>query len=197
MEQWKLTENRPMFFTEYIEEWSTQNKSKYPDFSILFETQEQTTLTGSTCSIRVYSRKALAADLELEHDKNTDTLVIHQYDIKSVKEQKHIWQDSNYLVFQKLNLLATQAFEDMLVFYAKESLFNMLDWFASYFDLFSKPCIRCHKLLQFDSPQYKYLPPMVRTWTKKQPDDPESTRQQVGVAYHMRCFAEYKNNPTN
>lgn len=141
----------------------------------------------------------MAADLELEYEKNTDTLIIHQYDIKSVKEQKHFWQDSQYLVFQKLNLLATSAFEHMLVFYAKESLHNILDWFASYYDLFSKPCHRCHKLLQFDSPHYKYLPPMVRTWTKKQPlgsvNEPSPLlRQEVGVAYHMRCFAEYQNS---
>ena len=66
------------------------------------------------------------ADLELEYERNSDTLIIHQYDIKGVKEEKHFWQDSQYLVFQKINLLATDAFEDMLVFFAKESLYNIL-----------------------------------------------------------------------
>lgn len=61
--------------------------------------------------------------------------------------------------------------------------------------MFTRPCHRCHKILQFDSPQYKYLPPMVRTWTKKQSFQKNpSLRMETGVAYHLRCFAEYKNS---
>ncbi|KAI8365663.1 hypothetical protein EDC96DRAFT_188338 [Choanephora cucurbitarum] len=78
----------------------------------------------------------------------------------------------------------------MLAYFAKDSLYHVLNWFASYHDLFTRPCQRCHKLLQFDSPQYKYLPPMVRTWPKRTLDDSE---QPLNVAYHMRCFTEYKN----
>ncbi|OAD00336.1 hypothetical protein MUCCIDRAFT_166121 [Mucor lusitanicus CBS 277.49] len=98
------------------------------------------------------------ADLELEYQRGSDTLMMHQYDIKSVKEE---------------------------------------NWFASYHDLFVSPCQRCHKLLQFDSPQYRYLPPMVRTWAKKQPiqqNEDAPMTQSTGVPYHMRCYIEYRNN---
>ncbi|KAG2202429.1 hypothetical protein INT46_001325 [Mucor plumbeus] len=192
-----LTPPEPLFFTKYINEWLTENKATNADLSVIFEKQEQQTLCGSTCRIKICTRKALVADLELEYERGSDTLVIHQYDIKSVKEEKQSWKDSQYLVFQKVNLLATTAFEDMLVFFAKEALYNILNWFASYRNLFVSPCQRCHKLLQFDSPQYKYLPPMVRTWAKKQPihqNDHVPIVHSIGVAYHMRCFTEYKNN---
>ncbi|KAI9357733.1 hypothetical protein BD770DRAFT_88778 [Pilaira anomala] len=86
----------------------------------------------------------------------------------------------------------------MLVFFGKESLYNMLEWFSSYHNLFTAPCYRCHKILQFDSPQYRYLPPMVRTWAKKVvlADNSELTvtHHAPGTVYHMRCYMEYKNN---
>lgn len=88
-------------------------------------------------------------EVELEYEQQTDTLVIHQYDIKGPKEEvrvyyynyyyyftvinipsfvknKNNWQESQHLVFQKLNLLAKSAFEDVLVFYARESLYSLL-----------------------------------------------------------------------
>lgn len=36
---------------------------------------------------QICTRKALVADLELEYERGSDTLMIHQYDIKSVKEE--------------------------------------------------------------------------------------------------------------
>ncbi|KAK4512136.1 uncharacterized protein ATC70_013379 [Mucor velutinosus] len=192
-----LTPSEPLFFTKNIHEWLTEKKTDNADLFVNFIKEEQQTLSGSTCRIQIYARKALVADLELEYERGSDTLVIHQYDIKSVKEEKQSWQDSQYLVFQKMNLLATTAFEDMLVFFAREALYNILNWFASYHDLFVSPCQRCHKLLQFDSPQYRYLPPMVRTWAKKQPihqNEDVPMAQSTGVPYHMRCYTEYRNN---
>ncbi|GAA5813535.1 hypothetical protein MFLAVUS_007014 [Mucor flavus] len=186
-----------LFFTTYIEQWISQKKPTDIVFTVMFEEEERITFIGSTCRIKICARKALVADLELEYERDSDSLTVHQYDIKGVKEEKNFWQDSQYLVFQKVNLLATDAFEDMLVFFAKESLYNMLDWFASYHDLFTAPCYRCHKILQFDSPQYRYLPPMVRTWAKKLPvvdNDSPVARQAPGTVYHMRCYIEYKNN---
>ncbi|KAF1801112.1 hypothetical protein FB192DRAFT_1448438 [Mucor lusitanicus] len=192
-----LTPSEPLFFTKYIQEWLTENKTDNTDLFVGFVKEEQQTLSGSTCRIQICTRKALVADLELEYQRGSDTLMMHQYDIKSVKEEKQSWQDSQYLVFQKMNLLATTAFEDMLVFFAREALYNILNWFASYHDLFVSPCQRCHKLLQFDSPQYRYLPPMVRTWAKKQPiqqNEDAPMTQSTGVPYHMRCYIEYRNN---
>ncbi|KAI7903118.1 uncharacterized protein BX663DRAFT_509613 [Cokeromyces recurvatus] len=192
-----LLSQEPLFFTKYIDEWIKDNKPEDIDFSITFVNEERKTLTGSTCCIKIYSRKALAAILDLEYYQNSDSLIIHQYVIKSVKEEKYVWQESQHLVFQKLNLLASNAFEDMLAFYAKESLYNILSWFISYHDLFTKPCHRCQKILQFDSPQYKYLPPIVRTWKKKEvfeENSESSIRIETGITYHMRCFIEYKNN---
>ncbi|KAI8642273.1 hypothetical protein BD408DRAFT_185686 [Parasitella parasitica] len=192
-----LTTSEPLFFTKYINEWLAENKAAGANLSIVFQKKEYSTLCGSACRIKICSRKALVADIELEYERGSDALVIHQYTIKSVKEEKQSWQDSQYLVFQKMNLLATAAFEDMLVFFAREALYNILDWFASYHDLFVSPCQRCHKLLQFDSPQFRYLPPMVRTWTKRQPIHQHgdvANVHDVGTPYHMRCFIEYRNN---
>ncbi|GAN07278.1 hypothetical protein MAM1_0155d06774 [Mucor ambiguus] len=192
-----LTQPESLFFTKYIQEWLAENKTNNADIFVGFIKEEQQTLSGSTCRIQICIRKALVADLELEYERGSDTLMIHQYDIKSTKEEKQSWQDSQYLVFQKMNLLATTAFEDMLVFFAREALHNILNWFASYHDLFMLPCQRCHKLLQFDSPQYRYLPPMVRIWAKKQPiqqNEDAPMVQSTGVPYHMRCYIEYRNN---
>lgn len=187
-----LTPSVPLFFTKYINEWITERKPKDIDFTVRLKEEEKLSSSGSTCRIKICAQKALVAELELEYERNSDTLIIHQYDIKGVKEKKHSWQDSQYLVFQKINLLATDAFEDMLVFFAKESLFNILEWFLNYHDLFTKPCHRCHKILQFDSPQYRYLPPMVRTWAKKAPtanNDLSDSSPPLATAFHMRCYS--------
>ncbi|KAI8875503.1 hypothetical protein K501DRAFT_280308 [Backusella circina FSU 941] len=165
--------------------------------SVSFMNEECATLSGSTCRIKISVQKSLVAEVELEYERQTDSVVIHQYDIKGPKEEnKNNWQESQHLVFQKLNLLAKSAFEDILVFYARESLYSLLEWIGSYYNLFTEPCHRCHTRLQFDSPQYKYLPPMVRTWTKKSTSGTTSIIEQsqlqnsVGIAYHMRCFIE-------
>ncbi|KAI8989972.1 hypothetical protein BDB01DRAFT_779580 [Pilobolus umbonatus] len=184
------------FFTTYTEQWKLQNKTNQENVSISFIHPEQSSLAGSTCRIKICVHKTLSAELELEYERESDTLSIHQYNIGSLKEQRPTSDDSQYLVFRKINLLATKAFEDMLVFFAKESLFNILDWFASYHDLFNKPCHRCHKLLQYDSPQYKHLPPMVRTWAKKSSlfNVNNTQQRQTGIAYHMRCSIEHKHS---
>ncbi|CEP09081.1 hypothetical protein [Parasitella parasitica] len=192
-----LTTSEPLFLTKCISEWLAENKPINTELSIIFAKKEYSTLCGSTCRIKICMRKALVADLELEYERESDALVIHQYTIISAKEEKQSWQNSQYFVFQKMNLLATTAFEDMLGFFAREALYNILDWFASYHDLFISPCQRCHKVLQFDSPQYRYLPPMVRTWAKKQPiyqNNETATVRKIGAPYHMRCFIEYRNN---
>lgn len=44
---------RPLFFTKYINEWLTENKATNADLSVIFEKQEQQTLCGSTCRIKV------------------------------------------------------------------------------------------------------------------------------------------------
>ncbi|GAA5802388.1 hypothetical protein HPULCUR_007853 [Helicostylum pulchrum] len=35
----------------------------------------------------ICARKALVADLELEYERDSDSLTVHQYDIKGVKEE--------------------------------------------------------------------------------------------------------------
>ncbi|KAI9480583.1 MAG: hypothetical protein EXX96DRAFT_563373 [Benjaminiella poitrasii] len=82
-----LTPPEPLFLTKHIDEWIKNNKPEDIDFSVTFTQEEQNTLTGSTCSIKICSRKALAADLDIEYHQDSDSLIIHQYDIKSVKEE--------------------------------------------------------------------------------------------------------------
>ncbi|KAI8097820.1 uncharacterized protein B0P05DRAFT_522207 [Gilbertella persicaria] len=82
-----LTPADPLFFTKHIQDWLNTNKPEDINFSVIFTVPEHVTLTGSTCSIKVFSRKSLVVDLELEYERGSDTLIIHQYDIKSVKEQ--------------------------------------------------------------------------------------------------------------
>ncbi|KAG1299363.1 hypothetical protein G6F66_000900 [Rhizopus arrhizus] len=176
------------FFTTYTNEWIAQNKDQASKVTISFEREEQSTFSGTICHLKICVHKGFIAELELEYMRASNRLVVHQHDIRGLKEEKHIWQDSQYLIFQKLNLLTSVAFEDMTMFFARESFYYILDWFSSYHDLFTAPCYRCHKVLQFDSPVSKYLPPIVRTWNSKH------AAQVTPTAYHKTCFHEYKNS---
>ncbi|CEG67640.1 hypothetical protein RMATCC62417_04037 [Rhizopus microsporus] len=180
------TSSTESFFTTYTQQWLSQNKDQAAKIDISFEREEQTTLSGTTCHLKVCIHKAFIVELELEYARASNTLIVHQYDIRGLKEE--LSQGSQYLVFQKLSLLAAVAFEDMTTLFARESFFYILDWLSSYHDLFTAPCIRCHKVLQFDSPVYKYTPPVVRTWNTKH------TTDRTAVAYHMRCYHEHKNS---
>ncbi|KAI7889883.1 uncharacterized protein EV154DRAFT_268337 [Mucor mucedo] len=87
LEQKPTSISVPLFFTTCINQWMSNKKPADIDFTVTFEKEETPTLTGSTCHIKICARKALVADLELEYEKYSDTLVVHQYDIKGVKEE--------------------------------------------------------------------------------------------------------------
>ncbi|KAI8069261.1 mediator complex subunit 27-domain-containing protein [Gongronella butleri] len=93
--------------------------------------------------------------------------------------EKSYWQESGYKVLRKMHMVASRALDDLTRLAAREALVSVLDWLASYHRLYQTPCARCHKILQFDSPQFKHLPPVVRTWD-----------QTIGTAYHLKCFQE-------
>ncbi|KAI9015645.1 hypothetical protein CLU79DRAFT_337688 [Phycomyces nitens] len=126
--------------------------------------EEKETLVGSTCRVKVAVQKVLVASLSLEYENRSNTLILQEFDIHGPREEKSVWQESNHFVFQKINMLAKDAFGDMTTLTAKEALSSILQWLASYHNLFVEPCCRCHKRLQFDSPHYKHLPAVVRTW---------------------------------
>ncbi|ORZ21420.1 hypothetical protein BCR42DRAFT_193048 [Absidia repens] len=167
---------------------------------------EQRITTGSACCLEMSVEKVLTATLDLEYHHTSNSLIIHRYEIKGPKEDKPFWQDSKYNVFQKINMIAAKAFEEMTVLSAREALLNSLNWLSSYHHLFSEPCQRCHKRLQFDSPRYKHLPPVIRTWshdknnntTNSSNSSPSlvstnnestiSNRTDLGLPYHLRCY---------
>ncbi|CAO3670578.1 unnamed protein product [Rhizopus stolonifer] len=173
------------FFTTCTQDWIAHNKEQASRIKLSFK--EQPVVSGTTCLLKVIVQKGFVAELELEYLTSSNTLVIHQHDIRGLKEDKHCWQDTQYLVFQKLNLLASVALKDMSAFFARESLFSILEWFSSYHDLFTATCNQCSHVLQFDTITAKYLPPIVRTWNTKH-------IQNKPVAYHRRCFNEHQNS---
>ncbi|RUO95878.1 hypothetical protein BC936DRAFT_143025 [Jimgerdemannia flammicorona] len=86
------------------------------------------------------------------------------------------------------------------------------DWLASHRNLFAATCRACGKHLYYDSPQFKYLPPTVRSWRgmrrsgsgprranavapdvggKLRADGSESggtAEESVGVPFHPQCL---------
>lgn len=107
--------------------------------------------------------QALKASLDMEYHKASDSLIIHRYGIDAVSEkvvqvlmvclattaciltnhytQAPLEHDSRYLLFQKLNILADAAFQDMSVLPARES-------FMSIMVKYQEQCTN-HKLLTF------------------------------------------------
>ncbi|KAL1929142.1 hypothetical protein VTP01DRAFT_2201 [Rhizomucor pusillus] len=180
--------------TSFIKDWFTNEKAENINVSIESDSEEREASTGSACSITIQVAQALKASLDMEYHKASDSLIIHRYGIDAVSEKAPLEHDSRYLLFQKLNILADAAFQDMSVLPARESFMSIMNWISSYHNLFTEPCVRCHKRLQLDSPQYKHLPPMVRTWVRRKIDYMEPDREMpqayttAGIAYHMQCF---------
>ncbi|KAG0177588.1 hypothetical protein DFQ29_004667 [Apophysomyces sp. BC1021] len=190
-----LSAVRSSFITTHIHQWMTSEKPQHVLMHVSYDTPERETFAGSICRVKVSIFKALTAILDLEYDHTSNSLVVHQYEMRSPKEDKPFWEDSQHLIFQRLDLLINAALNDMTLTTARESLFCILHWLSSYYNLFVEPCCRCHKRLQFDSPQYKYLPPIVRTWDQKKVANQSDrnlslTHNTVGLAYHIRCFIE-------
>ncbi|ORX59642.1 hypothetical protein DM01DRAFT_1371507 [Hesseltinella vesiculosa] len=167
------------FITSVLQQWLASEKLKSIPVQHRLVQPEQKITNGSVCSLELTVRNILTATIDFEHHEPSDSLIIHRYDIKHPKEQKPYWQDSSYNVFQKIHTVASRALDDLTRFAAREALVNVLDWLTSYHQLYQEPCARCQKRLQFDSPQFKYLPPVVRTWD-----------QTIGTAYHLKCFQE-------
>lgn len=131
------------FFTTCTQDWIAHNKEQASRIKLSFK--EQPVVSGTTCLLKVIVQKGFVAELELEYLTSSNTLIIHQHDIRGLKEDKHCWQDTQYLVFQKLNLLASVALKDMSAFFARESLYSILEWFSSYHDLFTATCNQCRQ----------------------------------------------------
>ncbi|SAM07691.1 hypothetical protein [Absidia glauca] len=193
------------FITQHFDQWMASDKERARRILGKFLQPEQQITSGSVCTLEISVQRVLTATLDLEYHHASDSLIIHRYEIKSPKEDKPFWQESRYNVFQKINLIATSAFEEMTLLSAREALVNSLNWLSSYYHLFSEPCHRCRKRLQFDSPQYKHLPPVIRTWNRRKNSNipeisilssPPSTRDDLtmeqspslGLAYHLRCY---------
>ncbi|KAG0167740.1 hypothetical protein DFQ30_005710 [Apophysomyces sp. BC1015] len=177
--------------------WMTSEKPQHVLMHVSYDTPERETFAGSICRVKVSIFKALTAILDLEYDHTSNSLVVHQYEMRSPKEDVSLMVLPNFNTNDTclLDLLINAALNDMTLTTARESLFCILHWLSSYYNLFVEPCCRCHKRLQFDSPQYKYLPPIVRTWDQKKVANQSDrnlslTHNTVGLAYHIRCFIE-------
>ncbi|CAO3634501.1 unnamed protein product [Cunninghamella blakesleeana] len=184
------------FITNHFNQWIETDKQNSNNIIGEFVQPEQLVKTGSACSLKISVHKVLTATLDLEYHHFSDSLIIHRYEIKGPKEQKPFWQESKYNVFRKINVVAAQAFEDISVLSAREALIGVLNWLSSYQHLFTEPCHRCKKRLQFDSPQFKHLPPVVRTWAQQKnngirSDEYPASQQYLGVAFHLRCFTGF------
>ncbi|KAI8341795.1 hypothetical protein BC941DRAFT_449167 [Chlamydoabsidia padenii] len=114
------------FITHHFDQWMVSNKERSHHITGKFLQPEQQITSGSACCLEINVQKVLTATLDLEYHHASDSLIIHRYEIKSPKEDKPFWQESKYNVFQKINLIATSAFEEMTLLSAREALLNSL-----------------------------------------------------------------------
>ncbi|CAG8481214.1 21382_t:CDS:10 [Rhizophagus irregularis] len=70
---------------------------------------------------------------------------------------KAILETSDSLEYQRITQLATAKLNELDPI---NPIPDLLDWIYSYHDLTSKPCKICDRLLNYDSFNYKYLPPI-------------------------------------
>ncbi|EXX56343.1 hypothetical protein RirG_217060 [Rhizophagus irregularis DAOM 197198w] len=90
---------------------------------------------------------------------------------------KAILETSDSLEYQRITQLATAKLNELDPI---NPIPDLLDWIYSYHDLTSKPCKICDRLLNYDSFNYKYLPPIVRLQ--------EINNKKNFLSYHWKCY---------
>eukprot|EP01134_Creolimax_fragrantissima_P007249 CFRG7249T1 len=98
--------------------------------------------------------------------------------VTGVDENISVWGNSNYLVFRKMTDQANAAILYFTSHKPQAVLSSFLVWLHSYHNLFTEKCSQCDRHLCYDSEEFKYLPPVVRSFT---------TEQAKHVAYHKQC----------
>ncbi|CAM0142291.1 unnamed protein product [Umbelopsis sp. WA50703] len=168
--------------TAFINDWiKTSALSK--NATIQYVVEESSTLTGSACCLEISIPHVLMANLSIQHNIEKDGVVFDNFCIVAYREEKPLWERSNYSVFSKINILALERLDEIAKNSSQKAIYCVLNWIASYHDLFTAACHKCQKRLLFNSPQFKYMPPTLRII--KPSDDDEQIRY---VAYHDKCI---------
>ncbi|KAH8550184.1 mediator complex subunit 27-domain-containing protein [Umbelopsis sp. PMI_123] len=166
----------------FVNDWiKTSPFSKYADIQSAIE--ESTTLTGSACCLKISISHVLCAYLSVQYDEGKHSVVFDNFCVVAYREEKPLWERSDYAVFEKINILAMERLDEMAKSNAQGSVYSVLNWIASYHDLFTATCHKCQKRLLFNSPQFKYLPPTLRVLKQTENDDSIEW-----LAYHSKCI---------
>ncbi|KAG2184046.1 hypothetical protein INT44_009057 [Umbelopsis vinacea] len=154
----------------FVNDWiKTSPISKYAD--IQYAVEESTTLTGSACCLKISIPHVLCAYLSIQFDEGKHSVVFDNFCVVAYREDKPLWERSDYAVFEKINILAMEKLDEMAKSNAQIAVYSVLNWIASYNDLFTATCHKCQKRLLFNSPQFKYLPPTLRILKQSENDE--------------------------
>ncbi|KAG2184385.1 hypothetical protein INT43_000294 [Umbelopsis isabellina] len=179
----KDTSSESGMITAFINDWiKTSSLSKHT--IIQYAVEESNTLTGSACCLEISIPHVMKAYLSIQHDIEKDGVVFDNFCIVAYREEKPLWERSDYSVFSKINILALERLDEIAKKSSQKAIYCVLNWIASYHDLFTATCHKCQKRLLFNSPQFKYMPPTLRI-LKSSEDHDEQIRY---LAYHDKCI---------
>ncbi|PKK67303.1 hypothetical protein RhiirC2_574133 [Rhizophagus irregularis] len=111
------------------------------------------------------------------NDIDGSSLTISRIAFFGCHEKKAILETSDSLEYQRITQLATAKLNELDPI---NPIPDLLNWIYSYHDLTSKPCKICDRLLNYDSFNYKYLPPIVRLQ--------EINNKKNFLSYHWKCY---------
>ncbi|GAB5588747.1 Mediator of RNA polymerase II transcription subunit 27 [Umbelopsis nana] len=175
-------DSSPGMIKTFVNDWiKTSPFSKHA--TIEYAIEETNTLTGSVCCLKISITHVLTAFLSIQYDAGKDSVVFENLCVVAYREEKTLWERSDYAVFEKINILAMERLDEMAKNNAQQAIYNVLTWVASYHDLFTATCQKCQKRLLFNSPHFKYIPPTLRI-LKPSSDD----KAVEWLAYHNKCI---------
>ncbi|CAO3672397.1 unnamed protein product [Umbelopsis vinacea] len=165
-----------------VSDWiKTSPFSKYA--TIEYAIDENTTLTGSACCLKISITHVFNAYLSIQYDAGKNIVIFDNFCVVAYREEKPLWERSEYAIFEKINILAMETLDEMAKNNAQQAIYCVLNWIAGYHDLFTATCHKCQKRLLFNSPQFKYILPTLRI-LKPSEDD----KAVEWLAYHNKCI---------
>ncbi|KNC83054.1 hypothetical protein SARC_04672 [Sphaeroforma arctica JP610] len=98
--------------------------------------------------------------------------------VTAVDEQVSVWHSSEHRVFRRMTDQANAAILYFTAHKPEAVLSSFLVWLHSYHNLFTAKCSRCDRHLCYDSEEFQYLPPVVRSF---------ATENKKHIVYHRQC----------
>ncbi|KAL1916935.1 uncharacterized protein VTP21DRAFT_5132 [Calcarisporiella thermophila] len=168
-----IAKNKHKRLKETVENWRENRQKPCPVNIIWVSNPNMAGISGLVVTIG----KIMKSNISLSIDMHTGVIDISRVVTFGYKEEKESWEESDLIVFKKISHLATDVVEYGRQWDPNNLLIFFLDWLWSYNNLFTQPCRNCGQLLIFDSPHYKFLPPVMRTFKDKQFRE-----------YHIQCI---------